>query len=351
MSEKVNKKRLKAAAVSLAVLIAAVAVIGVLELVVALIGDSVDFIKAGERWSGGGEAYAVISAYCESDTGIDENTLLMWQQSVDDALTEAAVTPSGGRLWAWAASFPTELSVSGPKGSTTAAVTVCAGDFFVFHRFDYVCGNGFLTDNENPMGVVLDENLAWKLFGATNIVGMKFNIYDCEYTVTGVYKPESRHGAYAYTYGETPRMYMSYAGFAKVSDGTFTVYETALPNPVRGFAKNIFDGAVSVDTDRNTVAEASDRFSVKNRFENMKELRYSWIRKQSLEYPHWENEARVYDYRCAVIMIFEIIFVAAGVIALLSSIILVVISGYSPVRTVKNIVSKLFAGRKKRKKK
>ena len=351
MGKKVNKKRLKAAGICALVLVGALAVIGVFELIVGGIGGSLDFLGAGERWSADGSPYAVIAAYMEDGCGTDENTVIGWEMSMESALTEAAVSSIGGRRWAYAASFDTTLSLYGPKGSVTAEVTVCKGDFFTFHSFDYVCGSGFRDDPSNPMGVVLDELLAWKLFGATNIVGMTFTSGEEEYTVVGVCRPESKHGAYAYTYGERPRMYMSYAGYSKIGDGVFTVYETALPDPVNSFGKNIFDTVVSPNTDMSDVIEATDRFSLENRFSNMKKLGYSWISINKLEYPYWENEARVYDYRCAVMMIFEIISAGIGAAALIASLVLVVISGYSPVTTVKNIFSKAATRRKKNKRK
>ena len=349
MNRKVNFKLLAAAGIAVIMLLLSLAVIGICEATVGGMKKSVDFIKAGERWSGDGSQYAVIAAYMEDECGIDENQLEYWAHSMDSALTEASVTSAGGRAWTWSASFETELSPVGSKGSATAEVTAAAGDFFVFHQFNYLYGCGFLNDTSNPMGVVLDEDLAWKLFGAQNIVGMTFRIGDEEYTVTGVCVPESKHGVYGHTYGDRPRMYMSYAGYSKLASGkTFTVYETAMPNPVKKFARNIFDNIVSLNEERSTVIEASDRFSLSNRFDNMKKLRYSWISANKLSYPYWENEARVYDYRGAKTMIIEIIAASVGGVALISSIIMIVASGFSPVRVAKNIAADVR--RKKHKK-
>ena len=63
---------------------------------------------------------------------------------------------------------------------------------------------------------------------------------------------------------------MSYPGFAKVGSGNFTCYEAAMPNPVRSFAKNIFDSVVSVNGNTADETEATARFTLKNRFDNIK---------------------------------------------------------------------------------
>ncbi len=339
MSEKVNKKTLKAAAVTAIVLVFALTVVGVIELVVGGKRDSLDYLKAGKRWSSDGSPYAVIAAYTDDDNGFDESTLGMWEHSMESALTEAAVSSVGGRRWAYAASFETELTVSAKK-TTTALVTVAVGDFFTFHTYDFVFGSGFLNDMSNPMGVVLDEDLAWKLFGATNVVGMTFTAGGEEYTVSGVYKPEKTGGAYGYTYGKRPRMIMSGRGYAKIGQCSYTTYEAVLPNPVKSFAKNIFDNVIRLNEDKSDIIEATKRFSLENRFSNMKKLTYSWININTLEYPYWENEARVSDYRCARLMIFEIIFASVAGAALIASIVLVVVSGYTPVASVKNLFGK-----------
>lgn len=351
MSDKVKKGRLKAAAAAAIVFLAILLVLGALEWIVSACAGRLSYLGAGKRWSSDGERYAVINAYMEDGCGVNSNTVDMWAYSINNALTEASIDATGdARPWTWCASFDTNLRLTGPKNSANAEVMVCAGDFFVFREMKFVSGSGFLNDRSNPMGVVLDDDLAWKLFGAVDIAGMTLTINDIEYTVTGVTKPDSEKGVYGYTYGDSPRMYMSAAGYERLGmDYTFTVYETALPNPVKGFAKNIFDGTVSLNEDKSDVIEATDRFSLRSRFENMKKLKYSWISVNRIEYPYWENEARVYDYRCAVLMILEIIVAAIGVIALLAAVILVVISGYSPITTVKNTFAKLSKKIKKKK--
>lgn len=348
MSEKVSRKRLKISAVCLAVMIAALAVAGILELAVYGMSRTVGYTRAGERWASDGSQFAVIEAFTESGYGFTEDQLMMWERSVDSSLTEASVSgENGADPWTWCASLPAALTVNGPKGSSNAEVTVTEGEFFVFHDMRFIAGSGYLNDKSNPMGVVIDTDLAWKIFGAENIVGMTLTVNGEEYTVTGVADPGKVRevsgkpkGAYGYTYGTAPRMYMSYAGYSKIASGGFTTYEAVIPNPVRSFARNIFDGSVSVNGSTGEITEATERFSVRSRFENMKKLKYSWISVNRIEYPYWENEARVYDYRCAVMMIFEVILASLAAAALLTAIVSFVTSGYSPAVTVRKITEK-----------
>ncbi|MBR4204233.1 MAG: ABC transporter permease [Clostridia bacterium] len=351
MNEKVNRKVLKASGIVAIVMVGALLVVGALELVVLGMKSRLDYLGAGERWSSDGQRYAVISLYAEDEAGLTADDVAGWTRRMDSELLEAAVTPKeGARSWAFCFAADDMVTVTGPKASCTAKTLAVGGDFFLFHQLSFTYGSGFLNDDSNPMGVVLDRDTAWRTFGAENVVGMTVDIGGEEFVVVGIAQKESDAGPYEYAYGDTPRMYMSYAGYSKIASKSVTLFEAALPNAVKGFALNIFGKAVSTDPSRTVVLEATDRFSLNKRLENMKQLSYAWVSVNRIEFPYWENEARVYDYRAAVIMIFEIAFAAVAVISLLLSFILLRASGYTLTQSVKNAVKKLSEKREARKK-
>lgn len=348
MNPNVNKKILKLSGIIALVFLASALILGICELAVAGIKGSFDFLKSGERWAPDGEPYAVISLYTEESAALSADQVESWAHSIDSALLQSSIAPSSENARSWAYTYAAEktMSVSGPAGSGTAEVIAAGGDFFVFHPLDFIYGSAFLNDTSNPNGVVIDDMLAWKIFGAVNIVGMEMTIDENIYTVVGVTTRESEHGIYNYTYGDRPRMYMSYAGYTKLqsSDGStadITLFETVLPNEVKSFAKNIFDGVVTANEETMTEIESTDRFSLINRYNNMKILKYSWIRENKIEYPYWENEERVADYRCAILMIFEVAFAAVTVVSMLTSFILLRISGYTFTDTVRGVYEKI----------
>lgn len=344
MNDKVNKKILGLSGICALIFAACLILLGIFEFIVFLMEGQIDFIDAGERWSSNGERYAVITMYTEKESAISADQVGSWVYSMDNSLLESSITPKeGARSWAYCYIAEDTLSVTGPKGNTTAEAMAVGGDFFVFHPMKFTYGSAFLNDNSNPMGIVIDSDLAWKVFGAENVVGMTVTINDIEFVVVGVSEKESSSGTYGYTYGERPRMYMSHVGYSKIVGDTanITMFETTLPNSVQTFAKNIFDGVVRMNEETSEISEASERFSMTNRFNNMKNLKYSWIRQNKIEYPYWENEAKVADYSCAVLMIFEVGFAAVGVTAMLLSFILLRVSGYTFTDTVKNTYRKI----------
>ena len=353
MNDRVNRNVLKASGILAIVFAVSLILTGIFELCVTAAGNSIGYIHAGERWSASGEPYAVIALYAEDSTAFTSDQVGQWAYSVDSGLLESSVTPKeNARTWAYCYGTQDVLTVSGPMGSTAAETVAANGDFFLFHPLKFTYGSAFLNDPSNPMGVVIDRDLAWKVFGAENIVGMVLQIGGEDFTVVGVSERESSGGIYNYTYGERPRLYMSYTGYAKLQgDGHITMFEAALPNSVKGFAKNIFDGAVRVNEETAWVSEVSERFSLMNRWENMKILKYSWIRENRIEYPYWENEARAADYRCAILMIFETASAAAAGITMLLSFILLRVSGYTLTDSVRNVWNKSHGTVGKRRKK
>lgn len=344
MNDKVNKKQLAASGILAVVFAASAILLGIFELIVAGLSGSIDFLDAGKRWSANGDRFAVITLYTEDGSALSRNQVESWVYTMDAKLLESSVSPNeNARSWAYTYAAEETMTVTGPKDDATAEVIAAGGDFFVFHPQEFVYGSAFLNDASNPNGVVIDEDLAWKIFGATDIVGMEMSVNGVPFTVTGVSRRASDSGIYDYTYGERPRMYMSYAGYVKLrgDENHITMFETALPNAVKGFASNIFKGAVTANEDTMTVMEATDRFSLLNRYNNMKILKYSWIRENKIEYPYWENEAKVADYRCAILMIFEVALAAIAVTAMLLSFILLRTSGYTVTDSVKNLYRKL----------
>ncbi|MGN1345503.1 MAG: ABC transporter permease [Eubacteriales bacterium] len=353
MNEKVNKTLLRISGIAALVFLLSALLLGIFEGVAALLAGTIDFIDAGERWSANGERYAVVTLYTEEGAALSKDQVESWVIGIDTALLESSVTPNeNARSWTYTYAVEETMTVTGPMGSATAEVTAAGGDFFVFHPQEFVCGSAFLNDPSNPNGVVLDEDLAWKIFGAVNIVGMEMSVNDVPFTVTGVTRRAFEHGIYNYTYGERPRMYMSYAGYIKLrgDENHITMLETALPNAVKSYAFNLFNGVVTVNEETTEVSEASDRFSLQNRYNNMKVLKYSWIRENKIEYPYWENEAKVADYRCAVLMIFETALAVLALIAALLSFILLRLSGYTVTDSLRNLYHKLEKKRTDRRK-
>lgn len=98
-----------------------------------------------------------------------------------DASLEA---PEGGSLYqdAWSGTA-TSVAVSGPAGKSNVKTYGVGGDFFLFHPYTLLSGSYIAESDFAQDRVVLDENLAWQLFGSSDVAGMEVTIGERNYPV------------------------------------------------------------------------------------------------------------------------------------------------------------------------
>jgi hypothetical protein len=163
-------------------------------------------------------------------------------------------------------------------------------------------------------------NAAWKLFGALHVVGMPVTVGGAEYIVCGVGKiPDGT--LYDEAYGDTPRAYilLNSPGAARVTE--ITAYEIVLPEPIDGFAEDILSSHFS--TGKNTISvENSARFSIPALWEYLQQRSQLGVRTSPVTFPWWENIARVTEYRCASLLLLEILLLSLAAVLVLVWVIL-----------------------------
>ena len=194
------------------------------------------------------------------------------------------------------------------RDSTTLRVSVIGGEYFLIHQPDLLCGSYLMPGGENAGYVFLDEQAAWKLFGAINVVGMPVTLGDGEYIVCGVGAIPS-DTVYDEAYGQTPRAYILFDSPSASSVREISVYEAVLPNPVDGFALDVFEKNFTAGGEY-TVVENSRRFTVSALWDYITHMDTLGVRTSPVTYPWWENVAQVAQYRCAALLIAEIVLYA-----------------------------------------
>ena len=106
--------------------------------------------------------------------------------------------------------------------------------------------------------VLLDEDLAWSLYGGTDIAGLSMKINGVPYMIAGVVEREQdKFNTAAYTSGRG--LYMSYDGYSRlVEDAGITCYELVMANPVKDFALGVAKKSFPIG--RGEIVENSRRF-------------------------------------------------------------------------------------------
>lgn len=256
--------------------------------------------KAAEAWRGeSGERFAQISVFMPESSGLTQDSVRQLRESLDKRfISEAMSPPEGGSLYC-DAYYASVGSVSAVGDYAKAQVELCGvgGDFFLFHPLELISG-GYISEGDIMQDrAVLDENAAWRLFGASNIAGRTVTVEDRDFFVAGVVKCESdRYTERADSGGA--RIYMSFSALSEMHSGlSAECYEAVLPNPVKGFAMQMLTELFPVQG--GETVENSGRYGLLQLYDVLKGFSERTMRKNSIELPYWENAARLSENHAA----------------------------------------------------
>lgn len=353
----------------------------VVNLVLSLImkkvtGDLPQFLLA-QRWSED-DRMAQISIYATEDQQIDENSIKRFEYQLEKKLVEAGVTdpdedkeenPVGKvvdtigidemnrknreeeiaykertgirKLFAvsYCAQGQVTLSFENRTADNATAVGV-GGDFFLFHPMTFVAGGPFSGDDLMGDYLVIDEDMAWQLFGSSDIIGQCVLIEEVPHYIVGVVKKETGNIAKAsglnksYVYmsydslsrygkilsGRTTSMDFSEDG-AKAQVGGINCIEVVCPNPVNGLAAKVCRESLGINEDFVSIIDVTDRFSFFSLMAVLKSFGTRSMWSKAIFYPYWENMARGYEDIFATMMLIRILCILTAVFIFVISVI------------------------------
>lgn len=279
------------------------------------ISGSLSDQQAAEKWAGReSPSYAQVSAYTAETSAIGIDDVFMTRVNVDKKLLENSLTAEreSSRLWTDAfSSAQRTITVFAESRSAEANMIVTGGDFFLFHTLDMLYGSCYYDDDFTHDRVVIDEVLAWQLYGSSDIEGMPVIINEKYFFVAGVFR-QSDNSELKKVYGEKPRIFMSYRGYELMTgeEARFICYEACLPNPVTGMGAQIVTEALSLDENFSRKVENSARYGLKNRFSIIADFGTRSVVDSTVYYPYWENAARISEDKSALLLVMQLIGLA-----------------------------------------
>ncbi|NLH00736.1 MAG: ABC transporter permease, partial [Clostridiales bacterium] len=267
--------------------------------------------QAADFWAGASkERFSQVSCFFPVTAPADENAIRSFRKTIDKKLADAGIEPKNeGQYWTDAYSAIGSIKVESSRGSADTTAIGVGGNFFMFHPYRLRSG-GYIYDSDIMNDrVVLDYDLAWKLFGSTQLEGMSVNINGKPYYIAGVVEREKDKFSRKAFKGE-PVIFMSYSALLELSEKTGIVcYEVAMPNPISNFAENLVkEGFASY---KPAVVENSERYSFINIYNIFKNFGSRSVQDSGIAYPYWENAARiseVYIARLYVIIALLLLF-------------------------------------------
>ena len=274
--------------------------------------------QAARRWRGeSDERFAQLSCFMPVGQGIDLNTIRAFEDTVDAKLLEASLeAPESGALWVDAWSTDTTLTVSGSKGSASdVPVIAVGGEFFQFHPLNLVSGAYMSAGDIMQDRIIIDTELAWRLFGASNVAGMTVTIDGEPYIVAGVIERDDDF-ADKKAYISGAGMFMSYDKLVeKNKDTSISCYEIVMPDPISGFALSVAESEFTPKD--GMVVENSARYSISALLKVIGSFGERSMRADGILLPYWENAARLIENHAAIVLLLMMVCAVFPVLCLL----------------------------------
>lgn len=271
------------------------------------VSGTLDYVDAAEKWRGENEnPFAYVSCFLPVNGKTDENSVWSFKNTVDAKLVEASIaTPENGSLWKFAYCGTAMTEVYTERATADVNTVGIGGDFFFFHEYtlhdgSYISGDDLMKDM-----VVIDRDLAWKLFGATKVAGMEILINGGRYIIAGVIEPDDDFASRAAKTADGG-LFMAFEKLAETTGAGIDCYEAVLPEPVSGFAANLVKE--NFPAKNAEVIEVSGRYGVGNMAEVLTSFGKRSMRTDGIVFPEWENAARLTEDYASVLLLLTLLF-------------------------------------------
>lgn len=300
------------------------------------------------RWSME-QSYEQISVFLSERTPMTEDETETIQQQIENAYTTMQEIDDDTEWMVYAYSMDTQLTVNSDTAETKATFTAVRENYFQFQSMKLVNGTYFWKQDTNDDLILIDESLAWALFGASSVSGLIVYINGTPFMISGVIESgESTEEKYAY--GENPRGYMSYSAYlrlqssyggesdsaevqnssetkAAIETGTegekssnvkgFTVCQFLLPEPVKHYAHQVIEDIFRKSDKVYNIVEHGDRFSINNLTDVLGNYGKRSVNQQGIYFPFWENAVRMTEDYVALLTLLGILALIYPVLSLI----------------------------------
>ena len=283
--------------------------------------------RAAEDWSGGQGGYSQISCFLTEDSGFKENSIGAVRAGLISALREASISAEEGKTLvpdAYSAEVGTS-TVKAAKTRSEAKITAVAGHFFLFRSFRLLSGSYLSDDLVMQDGAVIDSELAFDLYGSTDVAGMDIFIGGEKFYVSGVVEAPTDK-ADKKCAGKTRRAYITYEGASTISASSsysdpssssdysdysdyapaagfdkVTCYECIVPDPVKNLAKNSVKKQFESYEDNCELVVNSTRYDPRKLAKAFGKLSSLAVREKPIVLPFWENASRMTEVKLSFI--------------------------------------------------
>lgn len=145
------------------------------------------------RW-GSEMASAQVSAFLPVGSAMKQEEIRELEYKINTALAQDSIKLTsdapGARLWQDCYSATGSLNITAGRKTVTVDAVGTGGAFFTFHPLRMTEGAAYLPDSLMKDEILLDEETAWKLFGAFDVIGRTVQVQDMHLRITGIFKKQ-----------------------------------------------------------------------------------------------------------------------------------------------------------------
>lgn len=260
----------------------------------------------------------------ESETQIIE-TIKVEDMGSDQKIKETGPTLSDIYASCYSAQGIVSITFENRTADRVNALGV-GGDFFVIHPLSLIAGSFFDDSNLMKDGIVIDEELAWQLFGSSDVIDQMVTIGGIPHYIRGVVRKDTGRIRRAAGLDES-YVYMSYDSLSRYGEilsgrtqskevsedggtalsGGINCYEVIMPNPVDGLALKSVKESAGVDEKYIYAIDNTDRFSFFSILRVIRDFGTRSMWGKPIFYPYWENTARGWEDVLSVLLFFRLV--------------------------------------------
>ncbi len=276
-----------------------------------------DTISAARQFRGESETrFAQLACYMSVGQGKAEEDIFSFRQTLDSKLTEQSLeVPENGSLYVDAYSGSANVTIRTDYGTATLNAVGVGGDFFTFHPLKLRSGTYIHERDLMDDLVILDELLAWRLYGGVDLAGMTVYINEVPFVVAGVVSMEDDFASEKARTQEGA-LFMSWTALKRLDeDLTIDCYEIVLPDPITGYAYGVVQDSFSVGD--GEIVENSGRYDMKNLLGVIGSFGDRSMRTNGVIYPYWENALRLVEDYAVLLLILAVVFAVCPAVFIL----------------------------------
>ena len=282
---------------------------------IVLLGQLLDTQREAERWQGDNEmAFSQVSCFLPLDGEIRLEDVYTFRYAMLQRFRDAALDTDADPMRLFRDAWSTEGKVVAATGlgRGDANAVAVGGAFFDFHPIQLLNGNYLTEDDLMKDRVLLDEDLAWLLFGGTDLQGLEMQINGKPFVVAGVIRREDDFASEkAYTAGMG--LFMSYDAYKELKeDAGISCYEVAMAQPVKNFAVNFVREKFPIGN--GEILQNTDRFHPVRLLGLLRQFGTRSMQHHGILYPYWENAARCVEDWCTLLLMLAMLFAASPLI-------------------------------------